>query len=89
MNISEKNSNAPLDENMKKLISSTKGLEESLLDYANFKPAKKQFTGQTEKNSENSNFEQIKANKYKQMIDKIFEFKYLNIKRFMNNTSFS
>ena len=75
MNISEKNSNGMLDENMKKLISSTKGLEESLLDYANFKPAKKQFTGQIDKNTDITNFEQIKTNKYKQMIDKIFEFK--------------
>ena len=77
MNISEKNPNGPLDENMKKLIISTKGLEESLLDYANSKPSKKQFNGQIEKNNDNNNnnIEQAKTNKYKQMIDKIFEFK--------------
>ena len=73
--MSDKNSNGMLDENMKKLITSTKGLEESLLDYANFKPAKKQFTGQADKNNDNTNFEHVKTNKYKQMIDKIFEFK--------------
>ena len=75
MNISGKNSNELLDENIKKLIISTKELEESLLDYAKLKPTKIQFTEQTEKNHDITNFEQVKTNKYNQMIDKIFEFK--------------
>ena len=72
MNLSGKNSNEVLDENIKKLIISTK---ESLFDYANLKPKKIQFNEQTEENPGITEYEEVKTNKYKQMIDKVFEFK--------------
>lgn len=42
MNISEKaNTSGPMDENLKKLVSTAKGLQETLLEYANYKPVKR------------------------------------------------
>jgi len=44
MNITEKaSSNQPMDENLKRLITVAKGLEETLFEYAHYKPVKKKF----------------------------------------------
>lgn len=70
MNITEKaSSNQPLDENLKRLITVAKGLEETLLDYANYKPVKKGLGGEPKDNIAED------TNKFRNFIDKIFEFK--------------
>jgi hypothetical protein len=69
MNITEKaSSSQPIDENLKRLISVAKGLEETLLDYANYKPVKKGVGSETK-----DNFVDDTA-KFRNFIDKIFEF---------------
>jgi hypothetical protein len=69
MNITEKASCAqPLDENLKRLITVAKGLEETLLDYANYKPVKKAFSGEVKDCMSDD------TNKFRNFIDKIFEF---------------
>jgi hypothetical protein len=72
MNITEKATSVsqPQDENLKRLITVAKGLEETLLDYANYKPVKKSFTGPGE--SKDNVVED--TNKFRNFIDKIFEF---------------
>lgn len=72
MNITEKaNTTQAQDENLKRLISVAKGLEETLLDYANYKPVKKAFHG----NGESKDSLVDDTNKFRNFIDKIFEFK--------------
>ena len=77
MSITEKATvNQPMDENLKRLISVAKGLEETLFEYANYKPIKKVFTNNGEtKAKENVDEEPTKSNKFRNFIDKIFEFK--------------
>jgi len=71
MNITEKaSSTQPIDENLKRLITVAKGLEETLLDYANYKPVKKSFNGASD--PKESIVED--TNKFRNFIDKIFEF---------------
>ncbi len=73
MNITEKanSSSQQQDENLKRLITVAKGLEETLLDYANYKPVKKSFHG----NGESKDALVEDTNKFRNFIDKIFEFK--------------
>jgi hypothetical protein len=74
MNITEKaSSNQPMDENLKKLVHVAKGLEETLLDYANYKPVKKVLTNNGE-GKEKVTEEKDKTVKFRCLIDKIFEF---------------
>ena len=69
MNVTEKaTSNQPSDENLKRLINVAKGLEETLLDYANYKPVKKGMGESKDTLVEDTN-------KFRNFIDKIFEFK--------------
>jgi hypothetical protein len=77
MSITEKATSAqPMDENLKRLITVAKGLEDTLLEYANYKPLKKVFNNNGEgKNKEIANDEAAKAKKFRGFIDKIFEFK--------------
>ena len=74
MNITEKaNTSQAQDENLKRLISVAKGLEETLLDYANYKPSKKTFHGASE--GKESIIED--TNKFRNFIEKIFEFNHI------------
>ena len=74
MNITEKaNTTQAQDENLKRLISVAKGLEETLLDYANYKPVKKTFHG----NGETKESLIDDTNKFRNFIDKIFEFNHI------------
>lgn len=74
MNVTEKAASGhPLDENTKKLVSVAKGLEETLLSYANYKPLKKNQLNIDGKDRKES--EQEKVTKFRNLIDKIFEFK--------------
>jgi len=86
MNITEKaNTSQAQDENLKRLITVAKGLEETLLDYANYKPVKKSFHGA---NGEPKDSLVEDTNKFRNFIDKIFEFKYLIIfQTFINKSS--
>jgi len=73
MNITEKASTTqPLDENLKRLITVAKGLEETLLDYANYKPVKKSFNGGEAKDNIADD-----TNKFRNFIEKIFEFNHI------------
>jgi hypothetical protein len=75
MSISERaTSNQPLDENLRKLVNVAKGLEETLLDYANFKPMKKIVTNSGEVKDKVTD-DKDKTVKFRSLIDKIFEFK--------------
>jgi hypothetical protein len=75
MSISEKaSSNQPLDENLRKLVNVAKGLEETLLDYANFKPMKKILTNSGEAKDKIAD-DKEKTTRFRSLIDKIFEFK--------------
>lgn len=67
---SNKRSSAELD----RLVSVAKDLEEILLEYANSKPVKKVFlnNGSTKIASDQDD---VKTNKFRGFIDKIFEFK--------------
>jgi len=74
MNITEKaSSSQPMDDNLKKLVHVAKGLEETLLDYANYKPVKKVLTNSGE-GKEKIMEEKDKTVKFRCLIDKIFEF---------------
>jgi hypothetical protein len=76
MSVTEKGSAANLDDNSKKLLSVAKGLEETLLDYANFKPSKKVQLSATEgSKKKGAKEEEDNATKFRNLIDKIFEFK--------------
>lgn len=76
MSITEKASSTQhTDENYKKLVAVAKGLEETLLDYANYKPSKKIHTN-TGEGKTKANDEADKTNKFRHLIEKIFEFKY-------------
>jgi len=71
MSVTEKASSGHsiLDENARRLITVAKGLEETLLDYANYKPAKKVYNGHTDSK------ETLEDNaRFRQFIDNIFEF---------------
>jgi len=70
MSVTEKASSAQphLDENLRRLITVAKDLEETLLDYANYKPVKKSLNG----DSKESLMED--PNKFRHFIDNIFEF---------------
>lgn len=70
MSVTEKASSghSVLDENAKRLITVAKGLEETLLDYANYKPTKKVYNGDNKESLEDTA-------KFRQFIDNIFEFK--------------
>lgn len=71
MNVTEKaSSSQPMDENLKRLVTVAKGLEETLLDYANYKPVKKGVHGAESKEALVED-----TNKFRHFIDKIFEFK--------------
>jgi len=75
MSITEKaNSNHYTDENYKKLVSVARGLEETLLDYANYKPTKKIHTNSGDGKTKN-NDDADKTNKFRNLIERIFEFK--------------
>jgi len=69
MSVTEKASSGHsiLDENAKRLITVAKGLEETLLDYANYKPTKKVYNGDNKESLEDTA-------KFRQFIDNIFEF---------------
>lgn len=69
MSVTEKASSGHsiLDENAKRLITVAKGLEETLLDYANYKPTKKVYNGDNKESLEDNT-------KFRQFIDNIFEF---------------
>lgn len=71
MNVSEKatSNNQPMDENLKRLVAVAKGLEETLLDYANYKPVKKGHGAESKESLVED------TNKFRHFIDKIFEFK--------------
>jgi myb proto-oncogene protein len=74
MNVTEKaSSSQPSDENLKRLITVAKGLEETLLDYANYKPVKKTF--QNNGDSKENLLED--TTKFRSFIDKIFEFNHI------------
>jgi len=74
MSITEKASNSQhQDENLKRLITVAKGLEETLLDYANYKPVKKGVHG----GSEAKDCMAEDTNKFRNFIDKIFEFNHI------------
>jgi len=70
MSVTEKASSGHsiLDENARRLITVAKGLEETLLDYANYKPTKKVYNGGDTKESLEDNA------RFRQFIDNIFEF---------------
>lgn len=72
MSITEKAANTShQDENLRRLVTVAKGLEETLLDYANYKPVKKGVHGATE----TKDCIAEDTNKFRNFIDKIFEFK--------------
>jgi len=71
MSVTEKASSGHsiLDENARRLITVAKGLEETLLDYANYKPTKKVYNGHGDSK------ESLEDNaRFRQFIDNIFEF---------------
>jgi len=72
MSVTEKASSAQphLDENLKRLITVAKDLEETLLDYANYKPVKK--GAQNGGDAKETLMED--PNKFRHFIDNIFEF---------------
>lgn len=71
MSITEKAANTQhQDENLKRLVTVAKGLEETLLDYANYKPVKKGGHGGCEAKDGIAE----DTNKFRNFIDKIFEF---------------
>jgi len=75
MNITEKaNTTQAQDENLRRLITVAKGLEETLLDYANYKPVKKSFQSG---NGEPKDALVEDTNKFRNFIDKIFEFNHI------------
>jgi len=69
MSVTEKASSSQphFDENLKRLITVAKDLEETLLDYANYKPVKKSNSDAKESLMED-------PNKFRHFIDNIFEF---------------
>lgn len=73
MTISEKaNQTQGMDENLKRLVHTARGLEETLLEYANYKPVKKVHTNSGEAKEKLDNDH---SSKFKDLIKKIFEFK--------------
>jgi len=69
MSVTEKASgHSIIDENAKRLVTVAKGLEETLLEYANYKPAKKVYGQADIKECAEDN------NKFRHFIDNIFEF---------------
>jgi hypothetical protein len=70
MSVTEKAStgHSILDENVRRLITVAKGLEETLLEYANYKPTKKVYGQPDLKEGSEDN------NKFRHFIDNIFEF---------------
>jgi len=71
MSVTEKASSQSLmDENVKRLVTVAKGLEETLLDYANYKPVKKVFNG----HGDAKDCLMDDTNKFRHFIDNIFEF---------------
>jgi len=75
MNITEKaTSNQPLDENLKRLITVAKGLEETLFEYAHYKPVKKVFANASDAKVKEEE-DPTKSNKFRNFIENIFEFK--------------
>lgn len=78
MSVTEKGSTSVHgDENSKKLLSVAKGLEETLLGYANYKPSKKIQISSTEgvKKKNSHKDEEENTTKFRNLIDKVFEFK--------------
>jgi len=74
MNLTEKGTIGPShDENLKKLVTVAKGLEDTLLDYANFKPMKKICPNEPEV-KEKVTEEKEKTTKFRSLIEKVFEF---------------
>jgi len=74
MNLTEKGVSGPAsDDNLKKLVTVARGLEDTLLDYANFKPNKKVVTNEGEV-KEKVHEEKDKTTKFRSLIDKVFEF---------------
>jgi hypothetical protein len=61
------------DDGLKRLVHVAKGLEDTLLDYANFKPMKKLLTNEGEL-KEKATDEKEKTTKFRSLIDKVFEF---------------
>jgi len=75
MNITEKAaSHELLDDEVRRLVAVAKDLEEILLEYANSKPTKKVFNNKGEAH-EVLISDAEKTNKFREFIDKIFEFK--------------
>jgi len=75
MSITEKaNAGHHHDENLKRLIAVAKGLEETLFEYANYKPVKKIFTNSGEAKTKEED-DPAKSNKFRTFIENIFEFK--------------
>jgi len=70
MSVTEKAStgHSIIDENVRRLITVAKGLEETLLEYANYKPTKKVYGQADIKECSEDN------NKFRHFIDNIFEF---------------
>jgi hypothetical protein len=71
MSVTEKASSTGhsiIDDNAKRLVTVAKGLEETLLEYANYKPAKKVY-GQVDIKENTDD-----TNKFRHFIDNIFEF---------------
>src|SRR5690242_8669592 len=76
MNITEKAASNDLsDDDLKRLVNVAKDLEEILLEYANSKPVKKIFHNNGE-SREVSGHDAERTSKFRDFIDKIFEFKY-------------
>ena len=64
------------DENLKKLIILCKGLEQSLLNFANYKPSKKSSTNSEKRNAKEAEMaKELHEKNFKLLIEKIMEFK--------------
>jgi len=75
MNITEKAASLEFeDDEVERLVTVAKDLEEILLEYANSKPTKKVFTNKGDV-QEVAISDVEKTNKFREFIDKIFEFK--------------
>lgn len=75
MSITEKaNAGQHQDDNLKRLITVAKGLEETLFEYANYKPVKKVFTNNGDAKTKEEE-DPTKSGKFRTFIENIFEFK--------------
>ncbi len=75
MSITEKAASSQYhDENLKRLITVAKGLEETLFEYANYKPVKKVLTNGGDAKMKEED-DPKKSNKFRTFIENIFEFK--------------